>query len=311
MPRIPGDRRERPEALNVKQIKDMVKRPLNNPYAGAPMNRPDLQDFFAGKEFSIMLDGIQEIKYKVLDANTLSWYKVGFGVGWEDEYYECYESSSKGLYFLFHLLKNDNSAGKIRIFAIDTHSSLVTLISGSIGLLDYTPRDTDAAPYFGYIDWHDGSEPPKERHNYTLELIQKNILWRVNNYNQIHYYSNRHHFSCQEFGKMNGFVSSERARHIKLRENVYLFYWREMQGSGILSCDIMDLNVFYGVGVRFGVTDYVFVCSGFTREEGRFVTDEELVEFECVFDETQDQRVALKKVFGVDLDDYIVPPMEF
>ena len=119
------------------------------------------------------------------DANTLSWHKVGFGVGREDEYYECYESSSKGLFFLFHLLKNDNSGGKIRIFTIDTHDSLVTLISGSIGLLDYTPHNTNAAPFFWYIDWHDGAQPPQKRHYYTLELIQKNILWKVNSNNQI------------------------------------------------------------------------------------------------------------------------------
>ena len=311
MVQTPRYRRERPAELTAKNVSDMVKRPPNNPYVVPNMNRPDLQDFFVGKEFSIRIDGNPEIKYKVKDINTLYWWKTGMEAGWEEEYYECYESSAKGLYFLFHQLRTDfMSSGKVRILAIDTENRMVTLLSGAFGLMDYTPRDTDANPFFGYIDWYDLMAPPQERHGYTLELIQKNILWKVNNYNQIHYYVNRRYFACQEFGKENGLVTTERARHIKLRDNVYLFFWREMQRSGILSCDIMDLNEFYGVGMRYGVTDYAFICHGFTREEGKFVTDDELKEFERVFDESKDQKYALKAVFGVDPDDYVIKPLE-
>lgn len=302
MPRIQRDRKRRPEALTSKQVHDMVRRPLNNPYTAMCINRPDLSDFFTGKEFSIHCDGVPEIKFKVSGINTLHWFKNGVDGGWEEEYYECYESSSKGLYFLFHQVKNDLSC-KLRILAVDTQSRLVTLVSGVIGLMDYTPRDTDATPFFGYIDWYDGSEPLWERHAHTLEMIQKNILWKVNSWCHIHYYTSRHYFTSQTFGDENGFVVSERGRHIKLRDNVYLFYWRDMQGSGILSCEIMDLNTFSGVGVNYGLTDYQFICSGFTRENGRFVTDGELAEFERIFEETGDQKLALKTVFDVDIND--------
>jgi hypothetical protein len=309
MPRIPRDRKRRPDALTVKQVYDMVRRPLNNPYTAMTVNRPVLSDFFAGKEFSIYVDGVPEIKFKVKDINTLYWWKNGVDTGWEEEYYECYESSSKGLYFLFHQVKNDLSC-KLRILAVDTASRLVTLVSGVIGLVDYTPRDTDATPFFGYIDWYDGSEPPKERHKHTLELIQKNILWKVNNWCQIHYYTSRHYFSYQLLGKENGLVVSERARHIKLRENVYLFYWRDMQGDGILSCEIMDLNSFCSIGVNYGLTDYQFICSGFSRESGRFITDGELAEYERIFEETKDQKHALKTVFGIDIDETTTPVLD-
>jgi hypothetical protein len=276
----------------------MVKKPLLSPYIGIPMNRPDLSDFFAGKEFSIFVDGVPEIKFKVNDLNTLSWLKNG--VGWEEEYYECYESSSKGLYFLFHQVRNDFGL-RVRVLAIDTANRLVTLLAGTLGLEDYTPRDTDASPFFGYIDWYDGAPAPAERHAYTMELIQKNILWSVGDYRLIHYYVNRRYYSRQMFGEENGLVTSERARHIRLRDNVYLFFWREMQSYGILGCDIMNLNEFNSVGLLYGVTDYRFICNGFTRETGKWVTDEELAEFERVFLESQDQTYALKTVFNLDL----------
>jgi hypothetical protein len=307
MPRIPRDLAKRPEPLNTKQVRDMIYKPLNNPYIGKPMNRPALQDYFSGAEFSIRLDGVVPVKYKVKDSNTLYWWKDGVDCGWEEEYYECYETSSKGLYFLFHQLRNESIAtGRVRVFAIDTANNLVSLVSGTIGLEDYTPRDTDATAFFGYVDWYDGAEPPKERHTHTLELIQRNILWKVNSWNQIHYYTERRFFQKQQLGPENGQVTSEPARHIKLRDDVYMFYWREMQSSGMLSVDIMDLNKFYGVGVLYGCTDYVFLCCGFTRENGKFVTDEELREFERIFDETNDQKYALKTVFDVDMDDVSV-----
>ena len=285
--------------ISAKQVNDMVSRPLLNPYIGAPMNRPELNDFFAERDFSIRIDGNHEIKYKVKDKNTLEWYKNG--VGWQEEYYECYESSSAGLYIMFHQLSNNLFGSRVRILAIDTVNSCVTLLLGMMGLEDYTARDTDATSHFGYIDWYDGAAAPADRHAYTMELIQKNILWSVGDYRMIHYYVNRRYYSRQMFGEENGLVTSERARHIKLREGVYLFFWREMQSTGILGCDIMDLNKFYGVGMRYGVTDYRFVCNGFTRETGKFVTAEELNEFERVFLESNDQTYALKTVFGVDL----------
>jgi hypothetical protein len=306
MPRIPRDRKRRAEKLTAKQVQDMVRKPLSNPYLASPMRRPELQDYFVGKEFSVHLDGVPELKFRVKDLNTLYWWKNGVDVDWEEEYYECYESSAKGLYFLFHQVKNDLGC-KLRILAVDTGNSLVTLVSGVIGLADYTPRDTDAAPYFGYIDWHDGSEPPGERHGHTLELIQKNILWKTSDRLHLHYYTARRYFSYQAFGVENGLVVSERARHVRLRDNVFLFYWRDMQGTGILSCEIMDLDAMRSIGVLYGLTDYRFLCCGFTREEGRFVTDEELTEFERVFDETKDQKKALKTVFGVDLDEALIP----
>ena len=277
----------------------MVRKPLINPYVGLPMNRPDLCEFFAGREFSIHADGNPEIKYRVRDKNTLEWYKNG--AGWQEEYYECYESSSDGLYIMFHQLSNDLFSLRVRILAIDTKNRLVTVLAGMLGLEDYTPRDTDATPYFGYIDWYDGAAAPADRHAYTMELIQKNILWSVGDYRMIHYYVNRRYYNRQIFGEENGLVTSERARHIKLRDGVYLFFWREMQGSGILGCDIMDLNKFFGVGMFYGVTDYRFVCNGFTRETGKFVTGDELNEFERVFLESNDQTYALKTVFDVDL----------
>lgn len=285
--------------ISSKQVHDMVRKPLLNPYAGLPMNRPDLCGFFVGREFSIFVDGAPEIKFKVKDMNTLEWYKNG--VGWQEEYYECYESSSPGLYLLFHQLSTDLYSLRVRILAIDTSNNQVTLLAGMLGLADYTARDTDATPHFGYIDWYDGAAVPTDRHAYTMELIQKNILWSVGDYRLIHYYVNRRYYSRQLFGEENGLVTSERARHIKLRDGVYLFFWREMQSTGILGCDIMDINKFYGVGMLYGVTDYRFICNGFTRETGKFVTDAELNEFERVFLESNDQTFALKTVFGVDL----------
>jgi hypothetical protein len=263
------------------------------------MNRPDLSGFFAGREFSVHIDGVPEIMYKVKDGNTLEWHKNG--AGWQEEYYECYESSSPGLYLLFHQLSSDLYSLRVRILAIDAESRLVTLLSGMLGLEDYTPRDTDASAHFGYIDWGAGAAAPAGRHGYTLELLQRNILWSVGDYRLIHYYINRRYYLRQLFGEENGLVTAERARHIKLRDGVYLFFWREMQGDGILGCDIMDLNKFYGVGMLYGVTDYRFICNGFTRETGKFVTDAELREFERVFLESLDQTYALKTVLGVDL----------
>ena len=296
--------RSRRVPLSSKNVSDMVKKPLLDPHVGSPMNRPDLCGFFIGKEFSLHIDGVQEIKFKVKDLNTLSWYKNG--VGWEEEYYECYQSSSKGLYFLFHQLTNA-FGNALRIIAVDEETRLVTLIYGSLGKEDYTSRDTDANAHFGYIDFYDGSAAPHGRHSHTLELITKNILWSVGDSRMIHYYLSRRFFALQMFGEENGLVTTEPARHIKLRDNVYLFYWREMQGRGILECDIMDLNCFYGVGMRYGVTDYRFICHGFTRETGRWASDDELAKFEKLFLETQDQTHALKTVFDVDLPKYADP----
>ena len=296
--------RSRRVALSPKNVSDMVKKPLLDPHMGSPMNRPDLCDFFVGKEFSLFIDGSPEIKFKVEGLNKLSWYKNG--VGWEEEYYECYESSSKGLYLLYHQITNA-FGNVVRIIAVDIENRLVSLLSGRLGKEDYTARDTDVSAHFGYIDFYDGSAAPSERQAHTLELITKNILWSVGDTRLIHYYLSRRFMAQQVFGEENGLVTTEPARHIKLRDNVYLFYWREMQGSGILGCDIMDLNRFYGVGMYFGVTDYRFICHGFTRETGKWATDEELAEFERLFLETQDQAYALKTVFGVDLPKYADP----
>ncbi|NLO48774.1 MAG: hypothetical protein GX111_10705 [Clostridiales bacterium] len=315
MPVKPRKRKHRPEQLSGMTIKNMVRNPLVNPYIGEPMNRPDLQDFFSGKEFSIHLDGAPELKYKVKDKNTLRWWKNGWWgdddvTGWEEEYYECYASSAEGLYFLFHQITNDVFSTHCRIFAIDTVNNLVTMLSGTLGLVDYTNRDTDVHPYFGYISWYDGKPAPSERHYKTHEMIQKNILWRVNNYNTIHYYVSRNYFNYQMFGEENGLVVTELCRFIRLRDNVFLFFWRDMQESGRLHAEIMDLNKFFGVGMIYGVTDFRFCCYGYTREEGRYVSEEELVEFERVFFESNDQRYALKTVFGVDLDDYTYKPID-
>ena len=296
--------RSRRVFLSPKDVSNMVKKPLIDPHMGSPMNRPDLCGFFAGKEFSLHIDGAPEIKFKAKDINTLVWFKNG--VGWEEEYYECYESSSKGLYFLFYQVTNA-FGNVVRIVAIDSESRLVSLISGRLGKEDYSARDTDAGAHFGYIDFYDGSPAPAARHEHTLELITKNILWSVGDTRVIHYYLSRRFFALQSLGEENGLVTTEPARHIKLRDNVYLFYWREMQGRGILECDIMDLNAFCGVGLRYGVTDYRFICHGFTRETGKWVTDEELAEFERVFLETQDQTYALETVLGADLPKYADP----
>jgi hypothetical protein len=71
--------------------------------------------------------------------------------------------------------------------------------------------------------------------------------------------------------------------------------------AGGLGCDVMDFNNMKGVGMFYGVGPGSKVCNGFQREDGKFLTKEDLLLFEKVFEE-KGERAAIEAM-GVNLSD--------
>jgi hypothetical protein len=302
MPRYPLDRRERSKPGNSVEVLQMARNDYLNSYRhGMPMNHAPFCGVFAGRECKFVFDNC-EIKYVFQDMHTLSWFLPGSG--WQEEYYECYASSAEDLYFMFHE-KKDAIPPACRAFAIDLINNQITMLSCVVGgCEDNLNSDMDITAHFGYVDFYDGKEPPKERHHYTAEMVRKVVMWRVNTWCLIHYYTSRQYFTNQVLIGQDGLVASEPARHIKLRDNVYLFHWREMTAGGGMGTDIMDFNRFRGVGMFYGVGGGGKCINGFQREDGKFLSHEDLIRFEQVFEE-KGERAALEAM-GVDLSERTV-----
>jgi hypothetical protein len=264
------------------------------------MNHPPFCEVFAGKACSFVFDQ-HTLPYRFSDCHTL--YRLDSHTGsWQEETYECYASSAEGLYFLFHEVR-EAVPPACRAFAIDLSTNRATLLNCVVGIEDYTNQDVDILPCFGSVDFHDGKAPSGEPHHYTTEMVRKAVMWRVNTWCLIHYYTSKQYFTNQVMIGQDGLIASEPARHIKLRDNVYLFHWREMTGPGGMGADIMDFEKFRGVGMFYGVGAYK-VCNGFQREDGKFLTHDDLVRFEQVFEE-RGERAAMEAM-GVDLNDKTV-----
>ena len=300
MPRFPLDRRGRPEPSTGRDVMESILDRNIDPYAhGMPLNQPPICDVFSGKEAKFIFDDF-EISYKFEDATTLSWFLPGVGGGWQQEHYECYASTAENLFFLFHE-KRENTPPLVRAFAIDLDNRQVAMLSCTNGIDGYTTTDVEIKAYFGYIDFGDGAAPPEGRHYYSTEMVSKAVLWRVNNWCLIHYYTSKHFFTNQVMIGQDGLIASEPARHIKLRDNVFLFHWVEMTGPGGMGTDIMDFNTYTGVGMFYGVGGGSRVCNGFQREAGKLLSIDDLLKFEHVF-ETEGERAAVAAM-GVDLSD--------
>jgi hypothetical protein len=298
MPRFPLDRREHPEPASGRDVLETAFYREYDPFKhGMPLNRPPICDAFAGKEAVFVFDDF-EIKYKFNSSTSLSWFLPGVGGGWQDEYYECYESKAKNLFFLFHE-KKDNVPPMSRAFAIDLDNRQVTLLKCAVGIEEYTTQDVEITAFFGYIDFGDGAKPPAGRHSYSTEMVRKAVMWRANNWSLIHYYTSKNYFTNQVMIGQDGLIASEPARHIKLRDKVFLFHWVEMTGPGGMGTDIMDFNTYTGVGMFYGVGATIRVCNGFQREGGKLLSHEDLLEFERVFEE-QGERAAMAAM-GVDV----------
>jgi hypothetical protein len=303
MPRFPLDRRERPEPGNSCDVLQMARNNGLNSYRhGMPMNRAPLSEVFAQQQCRIVFDDF-EICYAFHDIGALSWRHKDAEL-WEDESYECYASSAENLYFLFHETKNAIPPA-CRAFAIDLADNRITMLDCVVGgCEDNLNSDMDICPHFGYIDFYDGREPPRSRHHYTAEMVRKVVMWRVNTWCLIHYYTSKQYFTNQVMIGQDGLVASEPARHIKLRDNVYLFHWREMTAGGGMGADIMDFCSFRGVGMFYGVGGGGKCINGFQREDCNLLTHEDLLRFEQVFEE-RGERAAMEAM-GVDLSEKTV-----
>jgi hypothetical protein len=264
-----------------------------------PLNRPPLCDVFSGRAATFVFDDF-EIKYEFSGPTELRWFLPGVGGGWKNEYYECYESRAKNLFFLFHE-KRENVPPMARAFAIDLDNRQVTLLRCMNGIEGYTRTDVEIKANFGYIDFGDGAAPPSGRHGAAAEMVRKAVMWRVNNWCLIHYYTSKNYFTNQVMIGQDGLIASEPARHIKLRDNVFLFHWVEMTGPGGMGTDIMDFNTFTGVGMFYGVGGGGRVCNGFQREAGKLLSREDLIKFEHVFEE-EGERAAVAAM-GVDVNE--------
>ena len=300
MPRYPLDRRERDIPGASRDVLDSMRNPYNDTYKhGLFMSHPPYSSTFAGKEGCFVF-GDREIRYKFKDAHSLSWFLPGAGGGWQDEYYECFESSSKNLFFLFHE-RSDAIPPASRSFAIDLDNNKVTMLYCTIGNEDYTNQDTDIMPYFGYADWYDGAEPPQELHHFTNELTRKAVLWRINTWILIHYYTSKQYFANQVMIGQDGLFATEPARHVKLRDKVTLFYWREMSATGGMGADIMDFNTMTAVGIWYGGGVGFKQANAFQREDGKFLSVDDLIRFEQIASE-RGERAAMEAM-GVDLSE--------
>jgi hypothetical protein len=300
MPRFPLDRREHPEPASGRDVLETAFNREYDPFKhGMPINAPPSIDVFAGREATFVFDDF-EIKYKFQSATALSWFLPGVGGGWQDERYECYESAAKNLFFFFHE-KKDDAPPMARAFAVDLDNNQVTLLTCAVGIEEYTTQDVEITAYFGYVDFGDGAAPPAGRHFYSLDMVRKAVMWRVNSWCLIHYYTSKNYFTNQVMIGQDGLIASEPARHIKLRDNVYLFHWVEMTGPGGMGADIMDFNTITGVGMFYGVGGTMRVCNGFRREAGKLLSHEDLLEFERVFEEKGE--MAAMEAMGVDLSE--------
>ena len=74
----------------------------------------------------------------------------------------------------------------------------------------------------------------------------------------------------------------------------------EITGPGGMGTDIMDFNELKGVGMFYGCGATMVVCNGFQREAGKFLTNEDLIKFEQVFEE-EGERAAVAAM-GVDVN---------
>ena len=299
MPKYPVDRRERPESPSGRDIMESALDRTFNPFKhGMPLNQPPLSDIFAGKRAKFVFDDF-EIEYEFEDSENMKWFLPGVGGGWQKEHYECYESSAGNLYFMFHE-KTISAPPMCRAFAIDLDNRQVTMLKCSVGIENYGNNDVEITAYFGYIDFSDGAAPPVGRHCYSTEMVRKAVMWHCNNWNLIHYYVSKNYFINQVMIGQEGLIATEPARHIKLRENVFLFHLVEITGPGGMGADIMDFKALKGVGMFYGCGATMVVCNGFQREAGKFLTKDDLIKFEQVF-EKEGERAAVAAM-GVDIE---------
>jgi hypothetical protein len=269
MPFLPHERRQRPTQFTKREVLAIVNDPTNNPYdGGLHYPSPESARLAKEKKLKISVSGGFALEYEFLDAHTLRWNNRGV---WQEERYEAYEPA-KDVIFFFHLQKG-SVPPKATAACVDFASGLVTVNQAQIGNENYTPRDVSSRILFGAIE-KDGAVAPGS-HSFTDDFVGKAAAWRVGHDWLTHHYINPRFF-LNEILTPDGEIYltiAEPAQYVKVRENVYVFSWREMAGPGLMGMDVMNWETMTSSGFFYGISeDDRLECYAFSRSAGKWLS---------------------------------------
>ncbi len=139
-----------------------------------------------GKEFKFIFDEGTEIGEANINLSNDGWcyWSIKDGKITGKDWYECRKADDFTYLLTIGGYTNDFPRYNVT-FVIDVQNSLVTMQLCTVGMNPKSKYIQDVTFAFGYI-YHEGVEPPKDRHDYTDEPVGSAITWT---------YSTRHRFT--------------------------------------------------------------------------------------------------------------------
>lgn len=268
------ERRLKQTQLSKREVYDIVySDKVNNPHEGGLGYRRGFSDALVKeKKLRIVTGASAPLEYEFLDEHTLRRFHMG---KWREEYYECFEAA-EDVYFFFHPHAN-SIPPQMTAMCVDLSTGLVTINSAQIGNDDYSPRVTTSRISFGALDR--GGEIPTARHSFTDDFVGKVAAWRIGDIWLTHHYINPQFFLNEILGVGPNSVFltiAEPAQYVKIREDIYVFSWREMAGPGIMGMDVMDWRKMQSVGMFYGINEADrYECYAFSRRAGLWLSVED------------------------------------
>jgi hypothetical protein len=138
---------------------------------------------------------------------------------------------------------------------LDLHTSVATVFEVWMGSRFFPTREVQRVIHHGYID--KGAGAPAERHMPTRRLTGKGILWEDDTASKLlTVYASAYCSSFVEVGVPNtGDTFTAPSDYLAIDERFYIYSRVEVEFSGALVLDVIDLFNLRSVGVRLGLDE--------------------------------------------------------
>lgn len=175
------------------------------------------------------------------------------------------------VYFINHLVYGDVRGRQITLIA-DLKNGCATICDAHFG----TPNsniDVGREFIFGQLDdYYNGAE----LHHFTDEMVGTAIAWNYGEGQMTikHMYTSNIYYSYSAPTKMGGWMATNPADYVKIRDHLFLFSFVEERQHGLQAEFLIDTEKLHDIGCFFGVgTDHMSsACVGALGTKADIVT---------------------------------------
>ena len=223
----------------------------------------------SGKTMALYFEDGFALRISFLEDSQLSWEVIeGQDKGTKGKEPYTATSPREGIYFVDYI-KHDGTAESVSL-VLDFNANMATAVVGRMPTEEETRKD----PYRRAIEGEELTpvsvdflragidqtlEKDEERHQQTSDLIGKRVKYTYSQteiYEHIYLNENLYTWHCLD-GLEKGLADSDRCRHIKIADNLYLFVWWE-KVIPTLGVVIIDLTKMKTTGKLFGYETHDF-----------------------------------------------------